>query len=253
MGAAANGNKLLPGILWLHGGGYAIGTPEQSLPMIGKLINRRSAVVVVPDYRLSVDAPYPAALEDAYETLLWMKDHARTLGIRDDQLMVGGDSAGGGLAAAVSLYARDLGEVAVAFQMPLYPMLDDRMDTESAVGNDAPVWNSLSNENAWSLYLGERFGTMDVPAYAAPARADDLSGLPPAVTFVGALEPFRDETVQYVARLKKAGVPVDFQIFPGCYHAFETVSPGATVSRQAIEFFLQSYDRAVKTCFARQP
>jgi len=242
----------VPGVLWLHGGGYAIGAPEQALPMARRLIAASGCVVVAPDYRLSIEAPYPAALEDAYAALLWMKDHARDLGIRDDQLMVGGESAGGGLAVAVAMYARDRGQVVIEFQMPLYPMLDDRMITESARDNDAPVWNSRSNEIAWRLYLGPLFGTDDVPVYAAPARAHDYSRLPPAATFVGELEPFRDETLQYVQNLRSAGIGVDFMLLTGCYHGFDQVCPGAAVSRKATSFVVDSFRHAVRLFFAEQ-
>ncbi|MDF2893208.1 MAG: esterase/lipase, partial [Clostridia bacterium] len=226
----------VPGILWLHGGGYALGAPEQALGMAKRFIKDSDCIVIAPDYRLSIEASYPAALEDSYKTLLWMKSHAKELGIREDQLMVGGDSAGGGLTAALTLYSRDKGEVAIAFQMPLYPMLDDRMTSESSKENDAPVWNSKSNYNAWRLYLGEIYGTPNVPSYAAPARSEDYSNLPPTATFVGDLEPFRDETIQYVENLRKAGVPVDFEIYKGCYHAFEQMCPKAEVSKRAVSF-----------------
>lgn len=239
----------VPGVLWLHGGGYALGAPEQAEVMAKKLMEASNCVVTAPDYRLSVHAPYPAALEDSYEALLWMKNHAKELGIRDDQLMVGGDSAGGGLTAALSLYARDKGEVSIAFQMPLYPMLDDRMTTESAQDNNAPVWNSKSNRICWKLYLGELFGTTDVPYYAAPARAGNYSNLPPTAAFVGDLEPFRDETVQYMENLKKAGVPVEFQIYKGCYHAFEQMCPKAEVSKKASEFITDSFKYAAENYF----
>jgi acetyl esterase/lipase len=242
----------IPGVLWLHGGGYAIGTPEQSMNKAKSLINASQCVVIAPDYRLSTEAPYPAALEDSYTTLLWIRDNASALGIREDQLMVGGESAGGGLTAALTLYARDKGEVAIAFQMPLYPMLDDRMASESAVDNNAPVWNSKSNANAWKLYLGCLFGTAKVPTYAAPARAEDYSHLPPTATFVGDSEPFRDETIEYVENLRKAGVPVKFKLFEGCYHAFETICPNAEVSEKAISFFLSAYKHAVDHYFAEQ-
>jgi acetyl esterase/lipase len=242
----------VPGVLWLHGGGYALGSPEQAQAMAKRLIEASNCVVIAPDYRLSVEAPYPAALEDSYEALLWMKRHAKELGIRDNQLMVGGDSAGGGLTAALTLYARDKKEVAIAFQMPLYPMLDDRMTSESSRDNDAPVWNSKSNFNAWKLYLGELFNTSNVSCYAAPARAEDYTNLPPTVTFVGELEPFRDETVQYVENLKKAGVPVDFEIYKGCYHAFEQMCPKAGVSKRAISFLISSFEYAVNHYFAEQ-
>ncbi len=243
----------VPGVLWLHGGGYALGTPEQASGRASRLIKASNCVVIAPDYRLSVEAPYPAALEDSYLALLWMKEHANELGIREDQLMVGGDSAGGGLAAALTLYAREQGEVAIAFQMPLYPMLDDRMKTESAKDNNAPVWNSKSNANAWQLYLGELFNTPNVPSFAAPARANDFTNLPPLATFVGDLEPFRDETIEYVNNLEKAGVPVHFKIFKGCYHAFEQMCPKAEISIQANSFIFDSYKYAVKHYFTDQP
>lgn len=239
------------GVLWIHGGGYGIGLPELSSAMIKRLISESNCVVVAPDYRLSIDAPYPAALEDCYEALLWMKNHAKELGVRDDQLMVGGESAGGGLTAALSLYARDKGEVEIAFQMPLYPMIDDRMVSESAKENNAPVWNSKSNRMGWKLYLGDLF-EKDVPAYAAAARATDYSNLPPSVTFVGDLEPFRDETIEYVNNLRKAGIPVDFQIYKGCYHGFDIMCPNAKVSKEAVSFLSNSFRYAIKHYFAKQ-
>jgi acetyl esterase/lipase len=225
-----------PGIVWMHGGGYAIGVPEVDSRVHRMLVLEHGCVVVAPDYRVSTEAPYPAALDDCYDTLIWMKDHADELGVDADRLMVGGQSAGGGLAAAVSLRARDTGEVQIALQFPLYPMIDDRMQTESARDNNAPVWNSDTNRWAWRLYLGERLGG-DVPAWAAPARAEDLRGLPPTVTFVGDLEPFRDETISYVNRLRDAGVPVRFEVFERCFHAFDVVHPQAEVSRRARAFW----------------
>ena len=240
----------VPGVLWLHGGGFALGYPEEAEKYATRLISASPCVVVAPDYRRSVEAPYPAALEDCYTALVWMKDHATELGIRADQLMAGGDSAGGGLTAALTLYARDKGEVAIAFQMPLYPMLDDRMENESAMDNNAPVWDSKSNHSAWKVYLGDLFGSPDVPEYAAPARAKDYRNLPPAVTFVGDLEPFRDETIEYVDNLRKAGVPVQFKVFKGCYHAFDQFNPKANVTREALTLFVETYRYAVDHYFA---
>ncbi len=237
-----------PGILWMHGGGYAIGVPEVSAGIISKFIAESDCVVVAPEYRLSLDAPYPAALEDCHDALLWMKKQAAVLGIREDQLMVGGESAGGGLAAALTLYERDHNGVRIAFQMPLYPMLDDRMTNESAMDNNAPVWDSEINRIAWGLYLDD-FAGGDVPIYAAPARAVDYSNLPPAVSFVGNLEVFRDETVEYVRNLRGAGVPVDFEQYAGCYHAFDRMNPYANVSREALSFLMKSYKYAVKNYF----
>ncbi len=242
-----------PGILWLHGGGYAFGAPEQDEVFIRRCIDAGVRLVVSPDYTLSVDAPYPAALEDCYAALVWMKEHGKEYGMRENQIMVGGDSAGGGLAAALTLYARDKKEVAIAFQLLLYPMLDDRMNTESARDNDAPLWNSRSNGLAWRLYLGELFGRPDVPAYAAPARAADLSGLPPACSYVGGIEPFRDETVDYMDRLRGSGVPVHFKVFDGCYHGFDIAGGGTGVAREAISFFTATLRYAAANYFAEQP
>jgi acetyl esterase/lipase len=240
------------GILWLHGGGYAIGMPEMAgMSIPRKLIEEFGCVVVAPDYLLSIEAPYPAALEDSYDALLWMKDHAKDLGIRKNQIMVGGESAGGGLAAALCIYARDKKEVAIAFQMPIYPMLDDRMITESATDNNAPVWNSNTNEKAWKLYLGDLYGG-DVPPYAAAAREKDYRGLPPAFTFVGDLEPFRDETIAFVDNLRNAGVEVNFEIYKGCYHAFDLLKPNADVSRQATEKTLAAFRYAREHYYAEQ-
>lgn len=241
----------VPGILWIHGGGYAIGAPEMNPEMYKALIRESDCVIVAPDYRLSTEAPYPAALEDCYDALLWMRDEAAQLGINKNQLMVGGESAGGGLTAALSLYARDKGEVGIAFQMPLYPMIDDRMITASAKDNNAPIWDSASNRCAWKLYLGELYGK-EVPPYAAAARATDYSNLPPTVTFVGDLEPFKDETIQYVDHLREAGVPVDFELYEGCYHGFDMIAPKAEVSKRARAFLLRSFKYAVEHYTAEQ-
>ncbi|MGY1739602.1 MULTISPECIES: alpha/beta hydrolase [unclassified Blastococcus] len=229
----------VPGVLWIHGGGYAIGTPEQSLATARRLVTAANAVVVLPDYRLSVESPYPAALDDCYDALLWLRDHAGDLGVADDQLVVGGESAGGGLTAAVTLLARDRGEVAVAFQMPLYPMIDDR-PTASSRDNTTPVWNTTTNVAAWDLYLGDLRGG-DVPASAAPARATDLAGLPPTLTFVGDIEPFHDEVVDWCRRLEAAGVPVTLEVYPGAFHGFDLVAAWAPVSRRARAFLVDGF------------
>ncbi len=243
----------VPGLLWIHGGGYAIGAPEQDEGFIIDFIAESGCVVVAPDYRLSTEAPYPAALNDCYTALLWLKEHATEYHIREDQLMVGGDSAGGGLTAALCIYARDKKEVAVAYQMPLYPMLDDRMITESSQDNDAPVWNTKSNENGWKLYLGNLYGTNDVPAYAAPARLTDFTGLPPAFTFVGSIEPFRDEAITYMENLKVAGIPAEYQVFDGCFHAFDLMGAHSAPGKESRELLRQNFRYAVEHYFAAQP
>ncbi len=139
--------------------------------------------------------------------------------------------------------ARDRGQVSVEFQMPLYPMLDDRMITPSAQNNDAPCWNSKLNEQAWEIYLKGLKG--EVPYYAAPARADGLSGMPPAVTFVGDLEPFADETREYIRKLEDAGIATQFRVFEGCFHAFDMMCPEAKVSKEAVDFLCAAVKRQV--------
>ena len=249
--ASRSADERLPGLLFLHGGGYAIGAPEMNAALYKTLIGLRPCVVVAPDYRKSLAAPYPAAVHDAYGALLWLKENAETLGVRDDQLMVMGQSAGGGLTAAVTLTARDRGDVAIAYQIPLYPMIDDRCTTDSCKDNDAPVWNERHNRLGWRLYLGGLSGG-DVPAYAAPARATDYAGLPPTATFVGDLDPFRDETIQYVENLRAAGVPVEFQLYEGCYHGFDGVRAGSKVGRAANEWVNERFVAAVDGAFAKQ-
>jgi acetyl esterase/lipase len=171
--------------------------------------------------------------------------------VRPDQLFVMGVSAGGGLTAAVSLMARDRGEVRIAHQMPLYPMIDHRMVTGSSRDNDAPVWGSKHNRIAWDLYLGGLAGD-DVPRYASPALETDYSDLPPTSTFVGDLDPFLDETVAYAEGLAAAGVAVEFRRYPRCYHGFDMIRPGAKVSRAAKDFLCDRFAFAVDHDFAKQ-
>lgn len=237
-GGAADG---APAVLWIHGGGFALGAPLQDFMFIDRFV-AEGCVVVSPMYRVSVDEPYPAAFDDCYNTLLWMQDNCTNADGSSHPIAVGGDSAGGNLCAAVCLKARDERSVSVRFQMPLYPMLDDR-PTSSSRDNNAPVWNSEANESAWRMYLGELYGVEDVPIYAAPARAKNLSGLPPCCTYVGDIEPFHDETVAYVGRLRAAGVPVDFREFEGCFHGFDIVCPNSTPAREAAEFLMTSFRR----------
>ncbi|MGQ7297502.1 alpha/beta hydrolase [Quadrisphaera sp. KR29] len=239
-------------VLWIHGGGYAVGAPEQSVRTARRLVEATGCVVVLNDYRLSAAGPYPAALHDCYDALLWLRDHAAELGARPDQLVVGGESAGGGLTAATCLLARERGEVAVAFQVPLYPMIDDR-PTPSSTGSTAPVWSSATNDAAWDAYLGPLRGRADVPATAAPARAQDLRGLPPVLTFVGDAEPFHDEVVTWAERLREAGVRVESRVYPGCFHGFDILVPTARVSREATAFLLEGFRRWCAELTAPQP
>ena len=231
----------VPGVLWIHGGGYGIGVPEQDFAFAELFEERCDCLVFMPDYTLATQAPFPAAFLDCYRTLLYMKLHAGELGIREDQIMTGGDSAGGGLCVAVDLMAKDSRDVDVAFTMPLYPMLDAR-PTPSSADNDAPVWNTRSNEAGWGLYLAGQ----EMIKYAVPALETDFAGFPPTLTYVGTVEPFHDETVEFVERLRACGVAVDFREYEGCYHAFDIVCAGSDVGRDARAFLGDGFERACR-------
>lgn len=240
-----------PGILWIHGGGYITGMSgmiymSRALPLVKKY----GAVAISPEYRLAGTAPYPAALNDCFAALLWLKAHAGELGVDDGRLMVGGESAGGGLAVAVCLMARQRGDVNIAFQMPLYPMMDDR-DTDSSRDNHGIVWNTKLNHRGWRAYLGSLYGK-DVPATAAPARETDLSGLPPAYTFVGSREPFFSETAAYIENLRRAGVDADIDIYDSGMHAFDMLTPHRKISKAAAREFEKHYLYAAEHYRARQ-
>jgi acetyl esterase/lipase len=250
--ARRSGAAALPGVLFLHGGGYVFGSPEQFAPIYRMLERTRDCVIVAPDYRKSLEAPYPAALNDAYGSLLWLAANAAGLGVRDDQLFVMGVSAGGGLTAAVSLLARERGDVRIAHQFPLYPMLDHRMVTASSRDNDAPLWGSRHNRVAWDLYL-RGLAREAVPAVASPALETDHSNLPPATSFVGELDPFLDETQTYVDALRAAGVAAELRRYPRCFHGFDLVRPDARVSREANQFLCDRFAWAVEHDFAKQP
>ena len=229
------------GILWLHGGGYSLGAPEMAVMSFPRhLINNCNCVIVAPDYTLSSKKPYPAAIEDAYTALLWMKENRERLGIDCEKLVAGGESAGGGLTAALSIYARDRGEHCIGLTLPLYPMLDDRV-TETSKDNSAPVWNTKSNKAAWRIYLGDRVMNNGVPSYAAPARESDLTNLPPAITVIGTEEPFYAETLDYFGRLSDAGIETAIEEYKGAFHAFDMLAPYAKISRSANSFLIEKY------------
>ena len=233
--------KPLPVMLYLHGGGYAMGCPEQVGDLLKKFIEKRPCVIVAPAYRRSLQAPYPAAFNDCYDTLLWIRDHADTFQFNKDQIIVAGHSAGGGLTAAVTLKARDTQDVKIAFQMPIYPMIDDLQANESSPYL-SPIWDARSNAIGWELYLqGLKGQNAEIPAYAAPARNKDYQNFPPTITFVGDAEPFRDETIEYVERLKAFKIPVKFKRYPKCFHGFDQLIPNSKISQDALSFTFNSY------------
>lgn len=230
------GSSILPAVYWIHGGGFILGSPEGDDGFCESIVNEVRCVVVSVDYRLAPEHPFPAAIEDCYAGLQWTFDHSEILQIDSSRIAIAGASAGGGLTAALSLMARDRGGPQIAYQMPLYPMLDDRNETPSSYEineeNMPTAWNRESNLKAWEMYLGSDAAD-EISPYAAPGRAEDLTGLPPAYTFIGQLDPFRDETIAYVARLAQSGVPVEFHLYPGCFHGFDSIFNETEISRQA--------------------
>ena len=243
-------SEKLPVLLYIHGGGYVLGNPEQAVEYLEIFLRTRPCVVIAPDYRKSFTRPFPAGFDDCYDTLHWAREHAEELNILAERFMVVGHSAGGGLAAAVSLKARDSGDVDIAFQMPIYPMIDDTQPSDPGREMDSPVWNSRTNKLGWDAYLSDLHQSgASIPAYAAPARAEDYRDLPPTVTVVGTLEPFHRETLAYVEALRQADVDVTFEEFEGCYHAFDMFGGDKGISGKARAFtfdnFAVYYDRYV--------
>lgn len=240
-----------PGILWLHGGGYATGMSEMIyFTRAISLVKKYGAILIAPDYRLSIKYPYPAVLEDCYAALKYLKEHAEELGINNSQIMVGGESAGGGLTVALCMYARDKKEVNIAYQMPLYPMLDNRL-TDSSRDNHSPVWNTKRNNKAWKLYL-KGISKKDISPYAVPAYQTDYSNLPPAYTFVGDIEPFYCETLTYIENLKKAGIEATVDIYKNWFHAYDLFFPFKKISKRAISKFEKQYLYATENYFKDQ-
>ncbi|WP_433439284.1 alpha/beta hydrolase [Nonomuraea sp. CA-141351] len=236
-----------PGLYWIHGGGMIIGTPEIDEAMLIGYVEALGCVVVSVDYRLAPENPHPAPVEDCYAGLVWTAKSAGELGIDPDRIAVGGASAGGGLAAATVLLARDRGGPDVAFQLLVCPMLDDRNITPSSHEfTEAVVWDRTANLFGWTALLGDRIGTDDVPPYAAPARATDLAGLPPAFIDVGELEVFRDEDIDYALRLSQAGVSTEFHLYPGAFHGFDGMVPDTELSKRARAGRLAALKRAYR-------
>ncbi|MCY8235396.1 alpha/beta hydrolase [Priestia endophytica] len=241
-------NESLPALLWIHGGGYILGSYDGSDDLCMKFVKEANCVVVSVNYRLAPEHPYPAPLEDCYAALKWIADNAESLNIDSNRIGVAGASAGGGLTAALTLLARDRNYPSICFQMPLYPMIDDRNNTPSSNEiKEGLVWNQKRNEAGWKMYLGELYKTDNIPAYAAPARAEDYRNLPYTYTCVGQLDPFRSETLTYVSKLAEAGVDVEFHLYPGAYHGFEEITPDADISIRA----RNEYIKAVKNGFER--
>ena len=222
-----------PGILHIHGGGYILGTSDMTLATDAAYAAQLGAVAVSIDYRLAPETPHPGPVEDCYAGLAWLHENADELGVDPARIAVTGESAGGGLAAATVLLARDRAKFGVGFQHLIFPMLDDRTVTQT---DPSPllgefVWTRESNRFGWAALLGHAPGIDGVSPYAAPARADELRGLPPTFIACGALDLFLEENLEYSRRLIRAGVPTEMHIYPGAPHGFMMVA-SARVSEQ---------------------
>jgi acetyl esterase/lipase len=244
--AAATGDD--PGLYFVHGGGMVLGLVETYDAYVCSLVEALGCVAASVDYRLAPESPHPAPVEDCYAGLVWFAGSAEELGLDPGRIAVYGRSAGGGLAAATMLIARDRRGPTVSLQMLAAPMLDDRRITPSSVEFDTEVlWSRTDNLTGWNALLAGRAGADDVPPYAAPARAEDLSGLPPAFVEVGELEVFRDECIDYARRLIAAGVPTELHVYPGAYHSFDRYAPRASVSKVSARAKLEALRRALRS------
>lgn len=220
-----------PGIVWYHGGGAVSGNRFGGLRYVTDLVRIFGATVISAEYRLAPEYPAPIPQDDCFEALAWTARSLKELNIDSKKLMVGGSSAGAGLAAGVVLRARDEGKIAICGQLLINPMLDDRNETESSRRcTDDRIWGRASNIWAWKALLGEGNETGDVSQYIAPARAKDLSSLPPTFITVGAEEPFADEARAYSERIRDCSGSVEIHVWPKAYHAFESVAPEAKMT-----------------------
>jgi len=242
---AASG--VLPCILHIHGGGYVMGSASSMAPLHKPLVQKLGCALVAVEYRLAPETRAPGAVEDCYAALTWLAAHAGEIGVDSARVGVMGESAGGGLAAALALLVRDRAEHQLAFQHLIYPMLDDRT---SASGIDIHpfagefIWTHHNNRFGWRALLGVEPGSEGVSPYAAPARAENLAGLPPTFISTGALDLFVDEDVDYAQRLMGAGVPTELHVYPGAFHAFD-FAPEADVARRARRDSLSALARAL--------
>jgi acetyl esterase/lipase len=237
------GSERTPALLWIHGGGHVLGSDKNDDLLCSRYARDLGITVIVPDYRLSPEHPFPADLHDCYTALLWAVHSHESLGIDPERIAIGGGSAGGGLAAALAHYAHDRREVNPCFQLLVYPMLDDRTVLRTDIDERGfYLWHSRSNTYAWRVYMGTIPGADSVPEYSVPARREDLANLPPAWIGVGTLDLFHDEDIAYARRLQECGVACELKIAEGAFHGFDTMAPQAPPS---LEFY-QSQLRALK-------
>jgi acetyl esterase/lipase len=236
-----------PVVLQIHGGGYIFGTAELGDPRNRAMARHVGCAVASVDYRLAPETPFPGGLDDCYAGLLWLHRQGAALNLDPDQIAVHGESAGGGIAAALAIMARDLAGPPIRFQMLTYPMLDDRPPQ----GGRHPyagefVWDEASNHYGWQCWLGREPGSPDIPPLAAPARVADLRGLPPTFIATCALDLFAEENLEYARRLLRAGVPTELYLAPGAFHGFDAMVPEAAVTRRFLKLSDDALRRALR-------
>jgi acetyl esterase/lipase len=223
-----------PLVVYIHGGGMFCCSVDTHDPVVRYYAAESAVKFLSVDYRLSPEYPYPFSVEDCYSALTWASEHAELLGIDPSRIAIAGDSAGGGIAAAVAIMTRDKSGPTIAKQVLIYPMLDDRTTvTDTAIAPFA-VWSYEDNITGWETLLGGRAGGPDVPAWAAPARETHFEGLPPAYVEVGTLDIFRDESIRYASNLVQAGIPTELHLHDGVPHCFELFAPSSSIARRAL-------------------
>jgi acetyl esterase/lipase len=242
----APGQKGRPAFLHSHGGGYVARSAALAMTFLQTVAQACNCVVVSVEYRLAPETRFPGSLEDNYVALRWLYTNADALGVDRKRIAVGGESAGGGHAAALAIAARDRKEIPLLFQLLIYPMLDDRTGSTRPVPPHVGefIWTAQSNVFGWTSLLGVPAGSSRVPAGAVPARVEDLSGLPPAFIVVGAIDLFVDEDIEYARRLIAAGVPSELHVVPGAYHAYDLLAPNAAASARFTEYWMTALRKA---------
>lgn len=232
-----------PALLWIHGGGMVLGDAGQDRAFCRRVADELGIVVVSVEYRLAPEHPFPTPLEDCYTALQWL---ARQPDIDPARIAIGGQSAGGGLAAALTLLAQERGEIRPVLQLMSYPMLDDRTTTRTDIDpRRLRIWSPASNRFGWSAYLEAGASGGEVSPLAAPSRYEDLSGLPPAWIGVGTNDLFHDEDVAYARRLQEAGIDCTLHVVPGAYHNFDSMEAKAPVSRAFVNAQIAALDAAL--------